>query len=258
MTPLRLSALIVVHNEEKNLPACLASCAFADEILVVLDRCSDGSRDVAAAAGARCLEGAWPNEGDRRNAGIDACAGPWIIELDADERITPALAEEIQSFLPGAKPGCVLIPFDNYIGARLVKHGWGAYNGVAAKWCLFEKSCKRWENHSVHPGVALTGARARLAAPICHYVDASLSDTFARLNRYSDAAARDAVAAGKIGSGWGAFRRIFSRFYKSYVARAGYREGFYGIALGAFAALYPLLTYLKAREIAAARERAAE
>ena len=67
-----LSALVVAHNEEAQLPGCLAQLTFADEIVVVLDRCTDKSLEIAQAAGARILEGAWPLEGTRRNAGIAA------------------------------------------------------------------------------------------------------------------------------------------------------------------------------------------
>ena len=73
-----LSALVVAHNEEQRLPACLEPLRFADEVVVVLDRCTDGTRDIALAVGARLLEGGWEIEGDRRNAGIAACSGDWI------------------------------------------------------------------------------------------------------------------------------------------------------------------------------------
>ena len=244
-----LSALIVAHNEERNLAACLASVAFADEIVVVLDRCTDGSRALAERAGARLVEGAWPIEGPRRHAGIDACAGPWILEIDADERVPPALAGEIRRALPAAQPGAILIPFANYIGDRLIRFGWGAYNGVAGKYCLFTKGAKRWSDTRVHPGVTITGRRGALDSVMEHRVDANLTELFARLNRYTDLHARDLVERDKAPTAWASTRRIVSRGWKSYVARKGYREGFYGVALALFSALYPLFLYLKAREL---------
>ena len=74
-----LSALIVLHNEEATLEDCIASVRFADEILVVLDKCTDGSKAIAERLGCRLVEGAWEIEGDRRNAGIEACTGAWIL-----------------------------------------------------------------------------------------------------------------------------------------------------------------------------------
>jgi glycosyltransferase involved in cell wall biosynthesis len=241
----RLSALVVAHNEEQRLDDCLACLRFADEIVLVLDRCTDRSREIAAAAGAVLVEGAWDREGPRRHAGIDACSGTWILEIDADERVPPALAEEIRARLPGAPPGHFLIRFDNYIGDRLVAHGWGAYNGITAKPCLFAKGCKTWGNERVHPRLKFDGVRAELSQRIRHYVDADLAATFDRLNRYTTLAALDALDAGETPRLWPALRRMPSRFWKAYVARRGYREGPWGLALGLFSALYPMLIYLK-------------
>ena len=244
-----LSALVVAHNEEHDLPACLASLTFADEIVVVLDRCTDGSRAIATQAGARIIEGAWPIEGPRRHAGIDACRGPWILEVDADERVPPALAAEIRSAITKAPSGALLIPFANYIGERLIRHGWGAYNGVSGKYCLFTRGAKRWSEARVHPGITITGARGFLSNPMEHRVDRNLTEFFARLNRYTDLHAKDLVEQGKAPNGWASARRVLSRTWKSYVARKGYREGFYGVALALFSGLYPFFLYLKAREL---------
>src|SRR5439155_2520955 len=96
VNPAPLSALVVVHDEECQLAECLACLGFADEIVVVLDRCRDRSRDIAVGFAARLVEGAWEREGPRRHAGIEACRGEWIFEVDADERVTPELAAEIR------------------------------------------------------------------------------------------------------------------------------------------------------------------
>ena len=87
-----LSALVVARNEEGQLAACLEALRFADEIVVVLDRSTDGSRAIASRYTQKIIEGAWEVEGARRNTGIDACSGNWILEVDADERVTPELA----------------------------------------------------------------------------------------------------------------------------------------------------------------------
>jgi glycosyltransferase involved in cell wall biosynthesis len=244
----RLSALIVAHNEEANLAACLATVRFCDEILVVLDRCTDGSAAIARAAADRVIEGAWPLEGPRRNDGIAACSGEWIFELDADERATPELAAEIRAALATAQFGRFIVPVANHIGGRLVRYGWGAYNGVAAKPILFAKGAKIWGNQPVHPKLDLSGAERWLTNPILHYVDRDFADMMDRLNRYSSAHAEDLIASGRIGSLAGNVRRFFTRSWKSYVQRKGYREGVTGLMLALFSGLYPLLSYLKARE----------
>jgi glycosyltransferase involved in cell wall biosynthesis len=242
-----LSALVVVHDEERQLAACLDTLTFADELVVVLDRCSDGSKAIAERYRARLVEGAWEVEGPRRMAGIAACRGDWILEVDADERVPPALAQEIRTALPAAAPGYFLIPYDNYIGDRLVRYGWGAGWGVSATARLFSKGAKHWGEQRIHPKLVLSGERRRLANRMIHYVDANISDMLRRLDRYTTARARDLRASGDLGSFAGNLRRIFSRFLKCYLGRKGYREGAYGFLIALFAGLYPLLAYLKAR-----------
>ena len=105
---------------------------------------------------------------------------------------------------------------------------------------------KRWGSGRVHPRIELRGDRHTLEAALQHFVDRDLSDMMQRLNRYTDLAALDAIESGSIPSLGASLRRMWSRAWKSYVARRGYREGSYGIALALFSALYPILIHLKA------------
>lgn len=245
---MKLSALVVARNEEARLPACLAALAFADEIVVVLDRTTDGSRVVAQKHGAKIVEGAWAVEGDRRNTGIAECAGPWILEIDADEIVPADLAAEIRNAVATSPAARHLIPVDNFIGARLVRYGWGASFGKNAYPGLFRKGAKIWGRERVHPSLKFEGAEgAPLQARLIHHVDRNLSDTIKRLDRYTSARAADLREKGDPDPTSRYARRFFSRFWKCYVARKGYREGGYGLVLAAMAGLYPLVSHLKAK-----------
>ncbi|HLJ65571.1 MAG TPA: glycosyltransferase family 2 protein [Stellaceae bacterium] len=240
-----LSALVVARNEEKRLASCLERLRFADEIVVVLDRSTDRSAEIAASFGARLIEGAWEREGPRRNAGIAACRSDWILEVDADEWVTPELAAEITRRIAAATAGSFTVPMANHIGTRLIRHGWGAYNGVARKASLFRAGSKEWGEGRVHPAITLTGPRQALHQPMLHFVYQDLADMIVRINRYTDLAAKDAIENGRIPRLWPSLRRIWTRAWKSYVARRGYREGAAGMALALLSALYPFLIYLK-------------
>jgi len=242
----RLSALVVARNEAERIAPCLERLAFADEIVVLLDRSTDRTAELARARGARVVEGDWALEADRRNAGIAACNGDWILEVDADEWATPAFAVEVRAAIAIAKPGYFIVPMANHIGERLVRHGWGAYNGVAAKPSLFRKGMKRWGRGRVHPQIALEGERQMLKEPLLHFVYRDVSDMMQRLNRYTDLAALEAVETGTVPTLRASLRRMASRAWKSYVSRRGYREGAYGVALALYSALYPILVHLKA------------
>lgn len=154
-TAINLSALVVAHNEEDRIAACLEHLTFADEIVVVLDRCHDRTEEIAEAMGARTLSGAWPIEGDRRNTGIKACRGTWIVEVDCDEQISDTLGREIVETIRHSRFDWHGLRVDNYVGNRLVRHGWGGSFGTSAVSRLFRKGAKVWGRQSVHPEVIL-------------------------------------------------------------------------------------------------------
>ena len=246
----RLSCLVVAHDEEARLPDCLASLAFADEVMVVLDRCTDGSKAIAERAGARTLEGAWEVEGDRRNTGIAVCTGDWILEVDADERVPDALAQEIRRTIDGSAFDFHLIRIDNYVGDRLVRGGWGASFGRRMHPGLFRKGVKAWGRQRVHPSLIFVEGASKgptLDVPMIHYGFDGISDMIGRLNRYSDRHAADLRDSGDIGTAIDNYRRIVSRFWKCFVSRKGYREGGIGFVIAVCGALYPILSYLKAK-----------
>ena len=245
----RLSALIVARNEQERLPDCLASVAFADEVVVVLDRSTDASAEIARAAGAKVIEGGWELEGERRNTGIEACSGDWILEVDADERVSPDLAQAIRSTIATSTHAWHQVPVDNYVGDRLIRHGWAGSFGTTSVPRLFRRGAKKWRAQRVHPGLDWTGKEGPkiTQGALVHLVDRDISDMLRRLDKYSSAKAADLIASGKIGSLASNVRRFFSRGFKSYVSRKGYREGGWGVLLALCTGAFPLLSYLKAR-----------
>lgn len=242
-----LTAVVVAHNEAARLPACLETLRFADAIIVLLDKTTDNSAVIAAAVGATVLTGSYEREGDRRNTALAAVTTDWILEVDADERVSPELANEIRAAIRHPATAGFKLRVDNFIGDRLVKHGWGGSFGKHTSLCLFRRGTKHWGNQRLHPKVTFTGMLGGiLDNPLQHYVDDSLSDTIARLNRYTTARAQDIREHQDGGTLAGAIRRLFSRFWKCYVGRQGYREGVYGLVIALAAGLYPLLSYCKA------------
>ena len=119
VTTNRLSLLVVARDEERQLEDCLTSGTFADEIIVVLDRSTDASATIAARLGAKIIDGSWVDEGERRMTGISQCGGDWILELDADERISAELAAEVATQIQSDDADYYVIPFRNYIKKAL-------------------------------------------------------------------------------------------------------------------------------------------
>lgn len=246
---MKLSALVVAHNEEARLAACLDKLGFADEIVVVCDKCTDSTADIARRFGAKIIEGRWDIEGDRRNTGIAVCSGDWVLEVDADEHVPADLAQEVRTLIAVTPYDWHEILVDNYIGERLVRHGWGASYGKAAYPGLFRREVKTWGRDRVHPSLSWRGRKGpMLKNRLCHYVDRNISDMIRRLDSYSTAKAMDLRDKGQTwGSSAANIRRLFSRFFKCYVRRGGWREGGYGFIIAVCAGLYPLLSHFKAK-----------
>lgn len=245
----RLTAFVCAHNEETNLAQCLERLRFADEIVVLLDRCTDGSEAVAHKLADRVICGSFPLEGPRRMAALASCGGDWILEIDADELLPVALAEEIQTLLQHpCAADWFLLPVDNFVGNRLVRHGWGGSFGTTAVARLYRRGCKSWGMQRVHPTVQMLGRSGGLLKnAILHQVDASISDMILRLDRYTKLRAMDLRATKVRPSLPSNLFRGFRRFIKCYVRRRGYREGGWGLLIALMAALYPILSVLRAR-----------
>ena len=253
----KLSALICAHNEEQRLHACLSALSFCDEIVVVADRCSDGTEAVARQHGAKVVSGIFPIEGPRKHAGVARCTGDWILELDADEGVTPEFAREVRETIARADAAdWYQVPIDNYVGDQLVRHGWGGSFGTSSAARLFRRGVKSWKAERVHPGAKLDGTfGGRLNEPLRHMVDEDIADMFARLSRYTALRGQDLADSGKVRSLADDSFRGVRRFFKCYVSRKGYKEGDLGFLISLMAGLYPILSNLRAREILRNRAR---
>ncbi len=245
---IKLSALVIAHNEEKNLQSCLSKLKLADEIVVILDKTTDNSKKIALNYTKKIFEGSWELEGKRRNFGLKKCLGDWILEIDADEHVPDILFLEIRDKIKNAEPGYFLIPFDNYVGGRKVTYGWGASWGVSAAPRLSYKGYKKWNNSQrIHPSLILRGKKGFLKQRISHYVDKDINDMFERLKSYTEKRAIDIIERKEnIPPLWIIIRKGMTRFFKCYVSRKGYKEGKLGFLIALMAFLFLVISYLKA------------
>lgn len=245
----RVSAVIVAHNEEKKIADCLRSLDFADEIVVVLDKCSDRTKEIVLQFTDKIVEGSWDIEGSRRNVALNAASYEWILEIDADERISVELRDEILQKVQNEK--CAFIaPIANYVGKRWVKYGWLRTIAVLERNTLSYRGIKKYdEDKQIHPTFKINGEIKRLSQPIIHLVDDDVADLLARFNRYTTWRSNDLAAKGK--SKCGLVRSFISmdiRFFKSFFIKKGYKEGALGLLISMLCGLYPVVSYLKSQE----------
>ncbi len=242
-----LSVLLIINNEEKQLQQCMKRLSFADEIIVILDKCTDRSEEIARNYTKKIFSGSWAIEGERRNFGLEKCSKAWILEIDADERISVELKNEIISKVKNSSYDWHLIELNNYVGKEIISFGWGAYFGKSAYIGLFRKNKKKWGNQRVHPKIFLNGKKGeKLENKLDHYYCKNISDFFIKLNSYSSARAIDlSDNLPKNETFFKNISRLFSRFWKSYILRKGYKEKKIGFLIALVASLYPLVSYLK-------------
>lgn len=182
-----ITATLIVLNEARRVPAALASVAFCDEIVVVDSGSTDGTQDLARAAGARVIENPWPGFGAQRNVGANAATCDWILEVDADETITPALAREIVDFL--STPG----PRDEVdILALPMRHRFlGAALGPAAQYPNYRTRMFRRgrylhdEGRSVHEGLKPRTVALALRGDMTHELASSWREAIGDMWRYT-------------------------------------------------------------------------
>ncbi len=246
----KISAVIVAHNEEKKIEACLKSLNFVDEIVVVLDKCTDGTKEIVQKYTNKIVEGSWNIEGARRNVAVNSASGDWILEIDADERISKELSEEILQITKNSKPCAFIVPIANYIGTRYVKYGWLRTLGVLERQTMHYKGLKNYhEDKEIHPTADLKAEIKYLKNPITHLVDDDIADLLARFNRYTTWRSKDIITSNAIEEGF--IKKVATlklRFFKSFIVKKGYKEGWLGFLLAILAATYPIVSYLKAKE----------
>ncbi len=247
----KISAVIVAHNEEGKIEECLKSLNFADEIVVVLDKCSDKTKEIVQKYTNNIFEGSWNIEGKRRNIALNNASGDWILEIDADERVSSDLAQEILS-IRDSKPCQFSVLVDNYVGARLVKYGWLRSIAVLRRVTMFYNGYKIYhEDKEIHPTADMKGEVKYLKNSLTHMMDGNISALVKRFDRNTTWRANDMMASGKKLE-FGIFKEIISiktRIFKSFIIKKGYKEGLLGLLIAILAALYPSVSRLKALEI---------
>lgn len=245
-----VSIIVIAKNEEKRLGECLQSVSWAQEIIVIDDESADRTAELARSFSAKVFRRAMDIEGRQRNFGFDQATQPWMLSLDADERVTPALAEEIREKLARYANDLSVtgfaIPIKTFIGSRWIK-GAGYY--PARKTRLFRKGKFRYEEARVHPRALYEGKIIELKGDLLHYSCANLGEFIKKFNRETDLEAEKWVLDGrKIGS-VKTVRKMVDRFLKNYFLKDGWRDGFMGLVMSLFHSFYQLISYAKYREM---------
>lgn len=249
-----LSVAIITKNEAENLPACLVSVAFAEQVVVVDSDSTDATREIAREFGCDLYVEPWRGFGPQKQSAIDHCRHAWVLLLDADERIPPETSAVITGIVANPNHSAVgyRFPRKNFFQGRWIRHaGWWPDRVTR----LFRKDSGRMTEASVHEAVAVNGTVGTLDAPIEHLTESRLDRIIRKIDHYSTLGAKDAFAQGKRSTVAGAFLRACATFLQDYLLRLGILDGSQGLTLAVTDAVNKFFKYAKLAEFGKAKNR---
>ena len=241
--PMKLTACIITYNEADRIDTCLRSLSFCDEIVVVDSHSTDATRQIARSLHAHVIERDWPGYRSQKQFAVEAASNDWVLCLDADERVTSQLREEIEALRAQGFPehaGWSVPRITDYFG-QFLRHG-NAYPDRLIR--LFDRRRGGWIGEEIHENTRVTGSVGRLHGHLEHFSYRSLSDHHNRMARYADLMARALYARGKR---CGMSKVLFNpawRFFRGYVVRLGFLDGWRGMVFHLVEANYVRRKYL--------------
>jgi glycosyltransferase involved in cell wall biosynthesis len=248
---MKISATIITLNEEANIREACESLAWADEIVVVDSQSTDQTAQIAAQCGARVISRAWPGFAAQKQFASDAAANDWIFSLDADERVSEQLRKSIDTLrtIPSERlaDGYLISRRSFYQGRWIGGGGWYPDRQLR----LFKKSCGRWEGKHIHESVKIKDGRVeKLAGDILHFSVRDAAHHHRMIGeRYAPLAARQMFEAGRRTSALKIATAAPLAFLRSYVLKAGFRDGLAGLSIASFAAHHSFLKHLMLSEM---------
>ncbi|MCX7960199.1 MAG: glycosyltransferase family 2 protein [Burkholderiales bacterium] len=246
----RLTATVITLDAAAQLPACLASVAFADEIVVADSGSTDGTPEIAARLGARVVTHPWLGFGRQKQFAAEQATHDWILSVDADERVSPELAASIVRALEAPEAPVYRMARRNRFMGRWLAHGEGYPD-----WCvrLYDRRAARWSEDPVHERLLYSAQPATLAGDLLHDSAEDLDRYLAKQNRYSRLAAEAMFARGERASVLRLLGSPLVRFLRFYVLRLGFLDGVPGLVHISIGCMTSFLKHAKLMELARSR-----
>ena len=241
---MKISATVITLNEEENLAAAIESLTFADEIVVVDSESSDGTVEIARRYTNRVITQQFLGYAQQKNLAAEHATHDWVFNLDADERVTPDLAQEIMTLKQAQSLDSAAFEMPRrvqYLGRWIRHSGW--YPDYKIR--LYNRKQANWQGDYVHESVRTNGRVDKLRGDILHYTVRDASEHHLRIDRYTTLAAEEAFARGKRATLVNLALSPPATFIKTYLFKRGFLDGLPGLAIAFFAAHYVFLKHLK-------------
>ncbi|MCJ7646918.1 glycosyltransferase family 2 protein [bacterium] len=244
----KLSVTIITYNEEENIKDCLESVMWSDEIVIVDSFSNDKTVEIAREFTPKVFQNKWTNFSEQKNLALEKTSNEWVLSVDADERATAKLKEEILTILNSEFQSFngYYIPRRNHYLGRWIRHcGW--YPDYKLR--LFRKEKGRFNERTVHESVVLEGRKGYLKSYLNHYSYKNLSDHLGRIDKFSTLAAEQMFRDGKRARFFDLLFLPLTRFIKMYLIKRGYLDGIYGLIVSLMGSFYVFTKYLKLWEL---------
>jgi len=250
---LKISAFIITKNEEKKIEDALKSIDFIDEIVVVDDYSDDRTLNICKKFGVKIFQNKFTGFKDQKSFAMSLTSNDWVLELDADERVS----DELKDFLKNLKTEDVsgydgfLFKRKTYFWGKWLRYG-GSYPDYKLR--LYNKKKGKWSEGNIHERFIVAGKTLKIPHDILHYQDADLNTLLQRTIRYSRMSAYDAFSQGKVAK-WHHYtvRPIYTFFYR-YFFRLGFLDGIQGFAISVIGAIGTFTKYMFLKELERGKE----
>jgi glycosyltransferase involved in cell wall biosynthesis len=236
-----LSVTLITLNEAENLARALRSVEFANEVIVVDSGSTDETVEIARELGATVFENAWPGYGQQKNFAHQKAQNEWVLSLDADEEVSPALADEIRTVLStNPRENGFSIPRRTFHLGRWINHG-GWYPNRLIR--LSRREHSRWTEPQIHEALEVTGATGRLQSDIHHYSFKNLRQQIEVNLRYSHLGYQQLSERGRKRSLLRLIFKPISKFIETFILKRGFLDGVPGLIIAVGAAYSVFLKY---------------
>jgi glycosyltransferase involved in cell wall biosynthesis len=246
----KLSVTVITRNEAADIGEALASVAWADEIVVVDSQSTDGTVSIARRHAGKVVVREWPGYVEQKNHAASIASHDWILSLDADERVTPALADEIRALMAGA------VDANGDVAFRIPRVTWHLGRWIrSTDWYpdyqlrLYDRRSAQWTGRYVHEAVSVRGSTGQLRGELQHYAYRDIADHLETIDRYTTYAARQMHEAGAHASLLQVAGHPPLAFLRNYLAHGGIRDGVPGFIISAMNAYYVFLKFAKLWEL---------
>lgn len=247
--PPPVSACVITLNEEDHIERCLQSVSWVDEMLVVDSGSEDRTVEIAERNGARVIHNDWPGHVEQKQFATDQAIHDWVLSLDADEWLSPELAESIQDLFADGTPPSQTCYRMNRLSWYLDR--WMYHGGWQPDWNirLFNRTETNWGGQNPHDRVLATEQVNTVNGYLLHHPYDSLSDHMTYLDDYTTIMAKEKHEDGETATLVTACAHAWWKFWRDYLLKRGFLDGASGFINGAMASFYVFLKYMKLRQL---------